>query len=516
MAGFNIDPQISLGAKPPQVMSIGDMVNIARGAQAYKQAEEINPLAVKKAQQETESGAIDLAVKQQTNEERLALQEFFKNPDNYQTDGQFDLGKVNASVPKIAPLTGPKYVETMTGLNKAQTEANSATQEFGQKTRGIVAGSLGILGRMGIQDKNVYKNELTRLKESNPEDKALSRYVDAQTKFLNDLPNNADIAKGAIAHANELLTPESQQTKFAKTSGTIESGGNVYQTINTPSVTGENPTIETTQTPIVANPVGGNKTTMQTQDRSGVKPEDMNKPIYSKPEQLKYPVRQPGAPIVPVLGEEEDRKAGIVYRDNLVNTQSKQVTQKRNLDEVVSVANQLKNEAWAQGTGVLGNADRKVSQFFGTEKGQQYKQLNKDLANAAIANIKASGGSMDTVSGQQLTKMANGDETYPPKVLIDIARRTQADMANVNMQATAAQKFATKFGDSNMKSFQQMWSKNADSKIFEGLQIINSSASDQEKQAEYNKLFGHMTTKEKKVFQEKKNNINKLMNEGTL
>ena len=66
--------------------------------------------------------------------------------------------------------------------------------------------------------------------------------------------------------------------------------------------------------------------------------------------------------------------------------------------------------------------------------------------------------------------MANGDETYPPKILIQIARRTQAEMTNLDMQAEGAQKFAQRFGDNNMKAYQQMWSKNADSKIF---QIIN-------------------------------------------
>jgi hypothetical protein len=43
---------VALGIKPPQVMTLGDMVNIARGAQAYQQAEQANPLALQKAQME--------------------------------------------------------------------------------------------------------------------------------------------------------------------------------------------------------------------------------------------------------------------------------------------------------------------------------------------------------------------------------------------------------------------------------------------------------------------------------
>lgn len=45
---------VALGIKPPQGMSLGDMLNIARGAQAYQQAEQANPLTIQKAQMEIE------------------------------------------------------------------------------------------------------------------------------------------------------------------------------------------------------------------------------------------------------------------------------------------------------------------------------------------------------------------------------------------------------------------------------------------------------------------------------
>jgi hypothetical protein len=40
---------VASGSKPPQTMSLADMVNIARGTQAYKQAQEINPLEVQRS-----------------------------------------------------------------------------------------------------------------------------------------------------------------------------------------------------------------------------------------------------------------------------------------------------------------------------------------------------------------------------------------------------------------------------------------------------------------------------------
>jgi len=52
MADFGIKPDIALGVKPAPTMSLGDLVNLGRSVQAYKQAEIINPLAAQKAQEE--------------------------------------------------------------------------------------------------------------------------------------------------------------------------------------------------------------------------------------------------------------------------------------------------------------------------------------------------------------------------------------------------------------------------------------------------------------------------------
>jgi hypothetical protein len=45
---------VALGIKPPTPTTLADMINIARGAQAYQQAEEVNPLALQKTRMEIE------------------------------------------------------------------------------------------------------------------------------------------------------------------------------------------------------------------------------------------------------------------------------------------------------------------------------------------------------------------------------------------------------------------------------------------------------------------------------
>ena len=254
MAG--LDSSIYGNLKPPAQMSLGDMMGLASNVQSYKQAQQVNPQALRTAtaqaqgaEQTAESGGIDLQVKQQGNDERLALQNFFQTPENYQdADGNFDLSKINSAVPKIAPLTGPKYIETLTGLNKAQTDANSATQDFSQKTRGIVGGTMGLLGRAGIQDPNVYISELMHLKNGSPQNKALAKYADAQIDYINLLPKGSNIASGALAHANELLSAEQQQSAFAPKEEVQDIGGAFYAKKTTPfGPTGEAPSVKLEQ-----------------------------------------------------------------------------------------------------------------------------------------------------------------------------------------------------------------------------------------------------------------------------
>jgi len=51
MADFSFTPAAA-GIRPVPQTSLADMINVARGAQAYQQAQQINPLAVQQAQTE--------------------------------------------------------------------------------------------------------------------------------------------------------------------------------------------------------------------------------------------------------------------------------------------------------------------------------------------------------------------------------------------------------------------------------------------------------------------------------
>ena len=164
--------------RPPQPMSLGDMLNIARGAQQYQQAEQLNPLAVQQQQQLTRTGQIQLGVTEQADIERRNMQTFFADPNNFQTDGRIDIDKINAQVPKIAPLTGADYISKFSTLSTAQTEGLKAKQNLTQDIRSIVSSTLGLLGRAGVNDPKIINAELEGLVKQNPNNPDLKNLVE--------------------------------------------------------------------------------------------------------------------------------------------------------------------------------------------------------------------------------------------------------------------------------------------------------------------------------------------------
>lgn len=57
---INIKPDISLSAKPPATMTLPEMINMARGAQAYQREREIFPELVQQAKTQTQQSQFSL------------------------------------------------------------------------------------------------------------------------------------------------------------------------------------------------------------------------------------------------------------------------------------------------------------------------------------------------------------------------------------------------------------------------------------------------------------------------
>ena len=241
----NIDPSISLGIKPPPTMTLPEMLNFARGAQAYRQAEEVMPLQLERERQATRTGAINLGVTETGEIERRRVERFFANPENFQTNGRFDLEKVNATLPTIAPLTGRTYIKEMTELVTAQAAGDEAKTKLNTGIRSIIASRIGVLGRVGITDRNAYIKELDLLAEQYPDNAQVKTLINSYKTQLKGVPeNDPTLPQVAIREAESLLSPEQQTTALAAKPGTVSTGGGIQPVVQTPSVGGIAPRVQ--------------------------------------------------------------------------------------------------------------------------------------------------------------------------------------------------------------------------------------------------------------------------------
>lgn len=491
MATYQYTPMPAV--EGPQVMSIGDMINTARAGQAYQQQQQLNPLAVQQQQQVVAKGGIELGQLQQVDRERKNLQEFFNNPDNFQTNGRIDIDKINKVVPTIAPYTGSEYVSKYTTLGKAQTEAIGAKQNLTQDQRAMIAQRFSILGRLGVDKVEPYLNEMELMKKENPDNPDLNRLLDSyKTIWQTEMKSGPDLPGKAIAGAQTLLTPAQQQSQFAPSIST-QDGRTV---VTTPGVGAKQPTAEVGTAGGLQQ--GGPKElpTAGTEVAPGMR--------------IPYPVRSAAQPFIPEPAETADITAGTTYRNNLVNRQTALSTNRRNVEETIGQAQKIYNDLYFPKGGLIGDVERKVKMAM---EGEEYKQLAKDLAVLQMSNLGAMGQGGSTVAGIDLTKVASGDITVPPAVLIKIARRTQSDMTNLDMQAQGAQQFQQRFGDNNMKAYQQAWNANADSKIFEAINLSKDITDPAQLKTELDKLFPSKAKHDE--FLKKYRNLKRLSETGT-
>jgi hypothetical protein len=465
MATINIDPSISLGIRPPAAMTLPQMLDMARSAQAFQQAQQVFPEQAEQAR---------IATRTAQTQEQQAMLSLSKDQNNtlmgivggYRNDARIASGNPDAA---LAALDEIKAKAVAAGIPRSRVEQISTTA--------------------------------TNIAINNP--KSLPQYFD------NVIQSQAGATSQLGLQTPEIVESGGQPGMFRRGPGTVEplpmpgAPAPTPAPMATPAPRGV--TSEDMTAPMGAR-APASAPAMAPTSGEMVQPTTERLPLI-------HPVRKAGVPFAQLAEEETDRKAGSDLRTNLVQRQSELVTARRNLQEVVRTAQKLEEESVLPETGPIGAIKRGFANWVGDPT---YKQLSKDIANVQIANIKAMGGSMDTVSGQALSRMASGDETFPPEVLLSIARRADADITNLDMMATGLQRHSQKFGDNNAKRFQQMWSANADSRIFE-LMNISRDIKDPQKRKEYaDKLLGNLDESQRQDLFRKYNNVVKLSKTGDL
>jgi hypothetical protein len=455
---INIKPDISLSVKPPATMTLPEMLNMARGAQAYQRESEVFPELVEQSRIATRTAKIG-EVSAGENLSKTRADKVFNVAGGFINDPRIASGDRNKTVEamleiqKKAIASGVPEAQVVAILSPITATAAHNPTALPQMLANVIQAQIGPSGQQALQTPQIVTSG-----------------------------GQSGIFRGGPATVTTLPMPGTPAPSAPA------------------GVTPADMTAPIQPRPAAAPAAPGAAPTSMVQPEAGRLP-------------ITYPVRQAGVPFASLPQEETDRTAGSQYRNGLVQRQSELTTARRNLQEVVKTAQKLQEESVLPETGPVGAVKRKFADIVGDPT---YKQLSKDLANVQISNIKAVGGSLDTVGGQQLIRMASGDETFPPDVLLSIARRADADITNLDMMATGMQRHTEKFGDANAKRFQQMWSSNADSRIFEIMNIARDVKDVKKREELTNKLLGDMDDNQRKDLFRKYNNLIKLTNSGDL
>lgn len=495
-AEINIRPEIALGIKQTDAMNnLGSLLNTANALQQFKQTQQINPLELQRQKQIVEQGGYTTQKAAQENEERIATQQFLSNPENWQTDGRIDINKINSALPKIAPLTGDTTISRLTTLGEAQTKGIKAKQNLDTEQRAIIAGPMDLLGRLGVEDKEKYINELDLLKKKNPKNKDLHDLIDAQKTIIDHIPKGTSLASLAIRSSQELLSPESKETTFRPTAGTADTGASIVQTTTTPSIGGLPPKIQVgmellkKQLPpgsrivMSGNVDQDNLPTAYIYSADGTSVEERSLPIAGRIlEQSQNapqanvqqaapnaPAVNQAAPVEPVNrqpvrlppGETVETKAAAQQIiDNARKAASTYQNQQFNNNEIIKLADKTSTGAGAEA----------LAKVMGGYAGLPYTSNNAENLNKLghymalqTAELAKSSGVNNTNAGQELAGQLAGTTDWTPESIKSTARINRAlssgtDLFNRGIQNTVKQ---TK-SPFSAREFQNKWSQVAD------------------------------------------------------
>jgi hypothetical protein len=520
-----IDPNISLGVKPVDFLgSAGNYLNLARGVQALQQEQAMNPIQQEKARIELGilSGTQGATIAQRQAESGQAITA--EQVARFNQAGSIE-ERLKAN---FAPLAQKRSFQNVTANPKAAIKDVMAA-----KQRAIAAGvpedsaeffAASIYSKIAeaqsLGDQTPVNEWMFRNLMSSQTPGALQQLTapagTPQVTF-GGVPGSVVATPRGAQFVPTLITPPQPMPAQQMPQKGVQTGGAPLST----GIQARDLNLDLSET-APADKRGPGIPLMQPQAAAPAQPQGVTAEMMSaRPAgaagamtmpALRYPVRTPGQAFLPAQGEEADRATGQKYVGDLVAMQPAMSTARRSIEEVIDKANKIQQQSYFQAGGP-GAMERNVRAFFGSE---DYKQLSKDLANVQIGMIQSKGGSLDTVSGQALARHANGDETYPPNVLKSIARRSYADVLATELEGRAAANFAHNFGDANHNAFKQVWSKNADSRIFEIMALPKLIQDKAERIKVANEILKNATPKEREEFNRKYQNILRLEQIGSL
>jgi hypothetical protein len=475
-------------------MSLGDMVNLARGAQAYQQTEQMNPLLLQQQQQTVDTGRIALTLEQQKEAERQRLIPFLQDPRNLQSDGRFDINKLNADVLKLAPLTGSDFIQKFTQLSTLQTESDRAIQNLTNEERSVVASALGAAGRQPVKDRAQIYELLDDIQTQYPKSPTMRNLISSYKGQLRMAAPDVDLQKLLIGAANQVMTPAQQQTAFAPQATTVNTNAGIFPAVVQPSVTGEAPTQRVGEIPLATPQLGPgsleaiegtdpltNLPIVVTRNRDGSiigrrllsgSPTPQQMPGQILPTPIGREMRSIGAPmnlpqvraVVPIPAGESPETVAAANQVRIKALESAQSVplQNFNNNEII----RLSDEALTgRGAGTLANLTGGYAVFnavgLGGGNATALNQLGHYMSLQTAALAQSAG--LGTDAGKAIAAESTGTINWTPEAIKKTARvnrslATATDLFNQGIQ----NQFKKTENPLSARDFQNRWSQTAD------------------------------------------------------
>jgi hypothetical protein len=477
MADFGLNPQIPLGAQGPKRTSLGELLGTATKAMEFEKLSELYPSLIKKTQAEADTS-------------ELALQ-------------QKRVQSVTNNL--TAAINEPLLVKLEQDPNSVpQQEVMSFLKRYGNQQAEISGVPKDKAEQMLAPYYQIAQNDPGQLRQ----------YF--KTRLLAGLDDSSRVSTLGGTNPMGLSTIPPNQPAFTRPGVTPEA---MTAPLRGP-VQGQNLTVA----PVTENQVGisaipgGAPTMAQAPAMAAPAPTPMAAGQMVQPEVSNFPLMfeppaRAGIQRPKREGEDSAIKFGEEARNSLTKRQLSMTKSRDDLDQVIRTASKILSEKTLPETGPIGGLKRKFAEFAGDPT---YQKLRKDIANVQQSNLQTLSAGGNSVAGLQLNQDAMGDVSYDPEVIIDIARRTKADLTNLDMMATGMQKHYQKHGDANGSRYMQMWSANADSKIFQIMDINRDIPDPKMRQAAAAKVLEGMSAEQRNILNQKYQRILKLSTTGDI
>jgi len=465
MADFNVS-DVASRINPPQQVSIGDMLNIARGAQAYKQANEINPLLIEEAKATLSSA--------QTGAEKAK----------------------RSLEPEIARTTAESQKSVL------------GAQQFGVDLKKHYADTA----------RNIYGSHLTDPDFINGNSESMTRKLEADQKYLEEIgiPTHDSKMHDQLI---DLAKKDPKQAFQMIKAGVFASGQNPAQT------TMVTPRLETINgVPQQVTPAGGEVTPLQTQvpyqqpvtdvtGRTSIQQRGSRGEYIGIAPYPTAPAAQPGQPgqqseflNIP-LGETKESLAVITGQRNAINAAARQVpVQQFNANQIIKLADITDTGVGAETLRNLGGGYAALP--WTNNNSTNFDKLGHYIAANSISLAQQAGLSTD--AGRSLQEQASGSTRFTKESLKSVARTNRALASGVDLLNQGIENSIQSTGNPfAARNFQNQWSQTVDVnalRLYDGLKN-----NDQQAVRDVVKELGGIKSKEYKTVLQRMDRMKQLI-----